>query len=390
MIQKPVYLDYNATTPCDPEVLERMLPYFSRHFGNAASRNHAFGWVAEEAVSQAREQIASLIHAEPSEIYFTSGATESVNLALKGLYEMYGTNRSHIITVSTEHQAVLDTCRHLEKLGARISYLSVDAEGLIDLDELDSLITDQTLVIAIMYANNETGVIQPVEEIGRIAKKRNLFFFSDATQALGKVPVDVNRDGIDLMAINAHKLYGPKGIGGIFLRRRSPRVRIYPQMDGGGHEKGIRSGTLNIPGIVGFGKACELAGQMDTKQVTSLRELRDRLESGILDLAGGATINGKNAPRLSNTSNICFSGSEVRDDGMLSALSKSVAVSSGSACSSASQHPSHVLKAMGLTDREAYASIRFSVGRFSYIEEIDFAIEQVGKVLEGLRKVRIN
>jgi cysteine desulfurase len=241
-----------------------------------------------------------------------------------------------------------------------------------------------------MYANNETGVIQPVEEIGRIAKKRNLFFFSDATQALGKVPVDVNRDGIDLMAINAHKLYGPKGIGGIFLRRRSPRVRIYPQMDGGGHEKGIRSGTLNIPGIVGFGKACELAGQMDTKQVTSLRELRDRLESGILDLAGGATINGKNAPRLSNTSNICFSGSEVRDDGMLSALSKSVAVSSGSACSSASQHPSHVLKAMGLTDREAYASIRFSVGRFSYIEEIDFAIEQVGKVLEGLRKVRIN
>lgn len=390
MAGTPVYLDYNATTPCDPRVLEAMLPYFSQDFGNAASRNHAFGWVAEEGVSVAREQIASLIHAEPSEIYFTSGATESVNLALKGLFELHGGTHNHIITVSTEHHAVLDTCKHLEKLGARISFLPVDSNGLIDLNQLVSLIDAKTLLISIMYANNETGVIQPVEEIGRIAKERGLLFFTDATQALGKIPVNVNRDGIDLMAINAHKLYGPKGIGGIFLRRRSPRVRISPQMDGGGHEKGIRSGTLNVPGIVGFGKASELADQNMTEQGLSLRELRDRLEKGIMSLADSSRINGQKAPRLPNTSNICFSGSRVVDDGLLSALSKSVAVSSGSACSSASRHPSHVLKAMGLTDREAYASIRFSLGRFSQVEEIDFAKEQVSRILEGFRLEQIN
>ncbi len=379
----PVYLDYHATTPCDPEVVNAMLPYLSENFGNAASKQHAYGWRAEEAVKQAREQIAHLVGAEPEEIIFTSGATESDNLALKGAYEVFNVRGNHIITCATEHQAVLDTCKHLEKIGASITYLPVNPGGLIDLAELESAIGPSTILIAIMYANNETGVIQPVKKISSIAREHNVLFFTDGTQALGKIPINVNHDGIDMMAISAHKIYGPKGTGALYVRRKSPRVKIAAQMDGGGHEKGMRSGTLNVPGIVGFGKACEITRKEKDGDISRIMELRDRLEQELLKI-DQVFVNGHTINRLSTVCNLAFK--YIDGQVLLTSLNKQLAVSSGAACSSASMEPSHVLKAMKLGDEMARASIRFSLGRFSTEEEIDFVIEQVTKTVAELRQ----
>lgn len=372
MLQLPVYLDYNATTPCDPRVVEAMLPWFSTRFGNAASATHSFGWQAAEAVQLAREQVAGLINAEPGEIVFTSGATEGDNLALKGVYSMYAAKGNHIITVATEHKAVLDTCKHLEKIGANITYLPVNAEGLIDLKELEAAIRHDTILIAVMYANNETGVIQPIREIGQIAKKHNVIFFSDATQAVGKIPVDVLKDGIDLLTLSAHKFYGPKGVGAIYVRRKGPRVKLTPQLDGGGHEKGIRSGTLNVPGIVGLGKAASIAGAEMLAEGERLSKLRDRLEFALAK-NNKATINGSRIHRLPHITNCSFP--DTNSGILMRTFSKDLAVSSGSACTSALMEPSYVLKAMGVSDELAYGSIRFSLGKFTTGEEIDFVIE---------------
>jgi len=378
MLKLPVYLDYNATTPVDSRVLEEMLPYFSQHFGNAASRSHAFGWEAEEAVNYAREQVAQLIGAEPKEIIFTSGATESDNLALKGVFEMYASKGNHIITVKTEHKAVLDACKHLEKLGADITYLNVNPDGLIDLSELENSIKPATILVAVMYANNETGFIQPIREISAIAKKHGVLFFTDATQATGKIPVNVNEDGIDLMAFSAHKMYGPKGVGALYVRRKNPRVKVTAQMDGGGHERGMRSGTLNVPGIVGFGKACELCRIEMKKETERIKSLRDRLENELLKQEG-IVVNGNRENRLYNVSNLSFK--YPGGESIMPAIQKNIAVSSGSACSSASPEPSHVLKAMGLEDEQAHSSLRFSLGRFTTDEEIDYTIDEVKEVI---------
>ncbi len=379
----PVYMDYHATTPCDPRVLETMLPYFSTHFGNASSRGHVFGWQAAEAVKIAREELASLLNADPSEIIFTSGATESINLALKGIYETMAPKGSHIITVSTEHRATLDTCAHLEKMGASVNYLPVLEDGLIDLEKLESSIRPDTIMIAVMYANNETGVLQPIRSIGEIAKKHGIIFFTDATQALGKISVDVMRDEIDLLACSAHKIYGPKGVGALYVRRKNPRVRLSPLMDGGGQERGFRSGTLNVPGIVGFGKATELAVTEMDQNGLSIGKLRNRLELGLLQL-DGAVLNGNSRLRIPTVSNISFT--RVSGNRLLEALLKDIAVSSGSACSSASPEPSHVLKAMGLTDDSAYHAIRFSLGKYNTVEEVDFVIRKLGKTLERIQE----
>lgn len=378
----PIYLDYNATTPCDPRVVEAMLPFFTEHFGNAASRSHAYGWEAEEAVECAREQVARLIGAEPKEVVFNSGATEAVNLAIKGVFEMYGSKGNHIITATTEHKAVLDTCKHLEKLGASVTYLPVASDGLVDPAIVEAAITDSTILIAIMYANNETGVIHPVREIAAIAKKRNVLFFTDATQAVGKIPVDVT-DGIDLMAFSSHKIYGPKGVGALYVRRKNPRVKITAQIDGGGHEKGMRSGTLNVPGIVGFGKACELVLKELNADGIRLSALRDKLEHSLVQLQE-VKMNGSVAARLPNVTNVSFRHTD--GNALLIGLSKLLAVSSGSACTSASPEPSHVLTAMGLEDELAHSSIRFSLGRFNTEEEIDVAIGHVSKTVQKLRE----
>lgn len=384
-VQKlPIYLDNNATTACDPKVVEEMLPYFTSNYGNAASRNHAFGWVAEEAVELARERVARLIGADPKEIVFTSGATESDNLAIKGVFEMYASKGNHIITVQTEHKAVLDTCKHLEKLGAEIAYLPVDKDGLIDLRELEASIRPDTILISVMLANNETGTIQPVREISAIARKNNVLFHSDATQAIGKIPVNVNDDGIDLISMSAHKMYGPKGVGALYVRRKNPRVRLTAQMDGGGHERGNRSGTLNIPAIVGFGKACEIALAEMNESIQRLSVLRDRLEHALVAIEG-VKVNGSVEHRLPNVTNLAFSF--VDGDALLMGLNKSVAVSSGSACTSASMEPSFVLKAMGVSGDLAHSSIRFAAGRFTTEEEISFAI---GKVTETVKNIREN
>ena len=383
-MQLPVYLDYNATTPCDARVVETMLPYFSQHFGNAASRNHIFGWQAEEAVKYAREQVAALIGADASEIVFTSGATEAGNLALKGVYEMYASKGHHIITCAIEHKAVLDTCKHLEKLGADITYLPVKENGFIDLQDLEAAIQPTTILIAIMYANNEIGTIMPVKEISSIARKHNVLFFSDATQAVGKVPVDVNTDGIDLVAFSAHKMYGPKGVGALYVRRKNPRVRLAAQMDGGGHEKGMRSGTLNVPGIVGFGKACELCRNEMQKDAERLSRLRDKLETALLQLEE-VQVNGDTTQRLPHVSNISFK--HVEAEALLTGFNKEIALSSGSACTSASIEPSYVLKALGLSDDMAHSSLRFSLGRFTTEEEIDYTIEGVSKAVHHLREM---
>ena len=380
MLQFPIYLDNNSTTPVDERVLESMLPFFTKYFGNAASHSHSFGWQAEEAVDIAREQVAQLINAEPNEIVFTSGATESDNLALKGVFESYSSKGNHIITVKTEHKAVLDSCKHLEKLGAEITYLNVDADGLIDLKELEKSISSGTILISVMYANNETGVIQPIKEISNLAKNKGVLFFTDATQAVGKIPVNVIKDGIDLMAFSAHKMYGPKGIGALYVGRKNPRVRITAQMDGGGHEKGMRSGTLNVPGIVGFGKACELCKVQMKQDEEKTSKLRDKLEKELLKI-DGTRINGSRIERLPNTTNMSFKNVDSTD--LMMKLSKNIALSSGSACTSATQSPSFVLKALGLTDEMAFSSLRFGLGRFTTEDEIDFTIQQFQHLLSS-------
>ena len=383
MLKRPIYLDHNATTPCDPRVLEAMLPYFSKMYGNAASRTHSFGWEAEEAVKFARERIARLINTLPEEIIFTSGATEAGNLAIKGVYEMYSAKGNHIISAVTEHKAVLDTGRHLEKLGADITWLSVKPDGLIDLEELESSIKPNTILIAIMYANNEIGIIQPVKAIAEIAKKHGVLFFTDATQAVGKIPVDVIRDGIDLMAFSAHKIYGPKGVGALYVRRKNPRVKLTAQMDGRGLERGMRSGPLPVPGIVGFGQECEIClNEMETEN-KRIRPLRDKLEKALLKTAD-TIVNGTKEFRLPQVSNISFRG--VDENALMMGLNKDIALSSGSACTSASPEPSYVLKALGLEDSLAKSSLRFGLGRNTTAEEIEFVIERVTGVVKDLRR----
>ncbi len=377
----PIYLDNNATTPMDPRVLEAMIPYFTEKFGNAASRNHPFGWAAEEGIDYAREQVAKLIGASEKEIIFTSGATEANNLALKGVFEMYKDKGNHIITCTTEHKAVLDACKHLEKLGAEITYLQVKPDGLVDLEALENAITDKTILVSIMYGNNEIGVIQPIKEISAIAHKHGALFFTDATQAVGKIPVDVIADGIDLLAFSAHKMYGPKGVGALYVRRKNPRVKVTAQMDGGGHERGMRSGTLNVPGIVGFGKACELCNLEMANEAIRLSALRDKLESALTVLEE-SYVNGNSEYRLPHVANISFK--YVEGEGLMMAM-KDMAVSSGSACTSASLEPSYVLKSLGLSDDLAHSSIRFGLGRFTTEEEVDFAIEQTKKAVNHLR-----
>jgi cysteine desulfurase len=383
MIKTPIYLDNNATTQMDPCVLEAMLPYFTEKFGNAASRNHPYGWVAEEGVDYAREQVAKLIGASEKEIIFTSGATESDNLAIKGVYEMYKDKGNHIITLTTEHKAVLDACKHLEKLGADVTYLDVDSDGLINLKRLEEAMTDKTILVAIMYANNEIGVIQPVKQISEIAHKHGALFFTDAVQAVGKIPVNVITDGIDLLALSGHKMYGPKGVGALYVRRKNPRVKVTSQMDGGGHERGMRSGTLNVPGIVGLGKACELCIEEMETEAVRLSALRDKLESN-LTLLEESYVNGNVNHRLPHTANISFK--YVEGEGLMMAM-KDMAVSSGSACTSASLEPSYVLKSLGLSDDLAHSSIRFGLGRFTTEEEVDFAIENTRKAVLHLREL---
>ncbi|RVU00564.1 IscS subfamily cysteine desulfurase [Mucilaginibacter limnophilus] len=379
----PIYLDNNATTPMDPRVLEAMLPYFTNKFGNAASRNHAFGWVAEEAVDYAREQVAKIIGATEKEIIFTSGATESDNLAIKGVFEMYKDKGNHIITAVTEHKAVLDACKHVEKMGGRVTYLPVKEDGLVDLELLEQNMTQETILVSIMYGNNEIGVIQPVKEIAAIAHKYGALFMTDATQAVGKIPVDVNADGIDLLALSAHKMYGPKGVGALYVRRKGPRVKVTAQMDGGGHERGMRSGTLNVPGIVGLGKACEIAREEMASEALRLSSLRDKLEASLTELEE-SYVNGNKQYRLPHVANISFK--YVEGEGLMMAM-KDLAVSSGSACTSASLEPSYVLKSLGLSDDLAHSSIRFGLGRFTTEEEVDYAIEVTKKAVNHLREL---
>jgi cysteine desulfurase len=381
MVKLPIYLDNNATTPVDPRVLEAMIPYFTQHFGNAASRNHPFGWQAEDAVDTAREQIAALIGASEKEIIFTSGATESNNLAIKGVFEMYRDKGNHIITVNTEHKAVLDTCKHLEKLGAEITYLETAEDGLVSVEQVEAAMKPNTILVTIMYANNEIGVIQPIREIGALCEKKGVLFHTDATQAVGKVPVDVMADHIHLLSMTAHKMYGPKGIGALYVRRKNPRVKVTAQMDGGGHERGMRSGTLNVPGIVGFGKACELARLEMAEDAARLSKMRDRLETALLELEE-AYVNGSREHRLPHTTNMSFK--YVEGEGLIMGV-KDIAVSSGSACTSASLEPSYVLKNLGLDDELAHSSLRFGLSRFTTDEEIDFTINCVKTAVTRLR-----
>ena len=384
MLKLPIYLDHNSTTPMDPRVLEAMIPYFTENFGNAASRNHSFGWHAEEAVDYAREQIAQLIGADPKEIIFTSGATEGNNLGIKGVYEMYASKGNHIITCTTEHKAVLDTCKHLEKLGAEVTYLEVQPDGLIDLKALEAAMRPTTILVAIMYANNEIGVIQPVKEISAIAKKHGALYFSDAVQAVGKIPVDVIADGIDIMSFTAHKMYGPKGVGALYVRRKNPRVKVTAQIDGGGHERGMRSGTLNVPGIVGFGKAAEIARLDMAGDTERISKLRDKLENA-LKVIDETYVNGNPAHRLPHVSNISFK--YVEGEGLMMGFNKDIALSSGSACTSASLEPSYVLKALGLGDDLAHSSLRFGLGRYTTEEQIDFTIKAVTDTVLKLREM---
>ena len=379
MPQDFIYLDYNATTPVDERVMQEMLPYFTTHFGNAASKTHALGWQAEAAVDKARKQIASFINCEEGELVFTSGSTESCNLAIKGVFEKYKTKGNHIITVATEHKAVLDTCAALEKQGASITYLSVSPEGLIDLDELKSCITDKTILVCVMLANNETGVIQPIEQIAEIVHAHKSILFCDATQAAGKMMLDVNDLGVDLLCLSAHKFYGPKGIGALYVRRKNPRVVLQAQIDGGGHENGLRSGTLNVPAIVGFGKACEIAQSEIWDNNTKLSALRAKIEHQLLDIEG-VRINGSTRYRLYNTANICFSG--IKADLLISKINHKLCVAAGSACTSALAQPSHVLKAMGLSEADCYSSIRFSLGKYNTEQEIETTISLIKEMVE--------
>jgi cysteine desulfurase len=381
MLKLPIYLDNNATTPMDPRVLEAMLPYFIEHFGNAASRNHSFGWQAEEAVDYAREQVARLIHADAKEIIFTSGATESNNLAIKGVFEMYAEKGNHFITVTTEHKAVLDTCKHIEKLGAEVTYLEPATDGLITVEQVANAIKPNTVLVSVMYANNEIGVIQPIKAIAELCKSKGILFHTDATQAVGKIPVDVLADGIDLMSFSAHKMYGPKGVGALYVRRKNPRVKVTAQMDGGGHERGMRSGTINVTGIVGFGKACELCQQEMAQDTERIIKMRNRLEASLSELEE-SYINGNIDHRLPHLSNMSFK--YVEGEGLIMGV-KNIAVSSGSACTSASLEPSYVLKALGLDDELAHSSLRFGLSRFTTDEEIDYAINHVKEAVNKLR-----
>ena len=382
MSQRLIYLDNNATTPCDPRVVDAMLPWFYENPGNAASRNHPFGWKAEEAVDYAREQVAQLIDADPKEIIFTSGATESDNLALKGVFEMYARKGNHIITVKTEHKAVLDTCNRIEKMGGEVTYLDVNREGLIDLQALENAIKPTTVLVAVMWANNETGVIQPMKEIGAICAKHGVLFFSDATQAVGKIPVNPREMGVHLMAFTAHKMYGPKGVGALYVSRKNPRVKVTAQMDGGGHERGMRSGTLNVPSIVGFGKAAEIARKEMAQDAERLSALRNRLEQGLTQLEE-TYVNGSREHRMPHVANISFK--HVEGEGLMMTFNQEIAVSSGSACTSASLEPSYVLVALGLGDDLAHSSIRFSLGRFTTQEDIDYTIEALTKGVNHMR-----
>lgn len=378
----PIYLDNNATTQTDPRVVEAMLPFFSTHFGNAASRSHAFGWRAEEAVEKAREQVAQMIGAEPKEIVWTSGATEANNLALKGVAEMYAARGEHIVTVATEHPAVLDAARRLEAQGKRVTYLGVDRHGLVDFAELMAALTDRTILVSVMLANNETGAIQPLAQIGALCRAQGILLHTDATQAAGKIPIDVNALGVDLLSLSAHKLHGPKGVGALYVRRKNPRVRLSPQMDGGGHERGFRSGTLNVPGIVGLGAAAEIGRGHLADDAAQIKRRRDRLHAGIAEAVGDVSLNGHPTERLPNTLNLSFGG--VESEALLANL-PDVALSSGSACSSASIEPSHVLKAMGLSDRAAHGSLRFSLSRLTTDAEIERVIDRVSQAAHRLR-----
>jgi len=381
-MKTPIYMDYHATTPVDPRVLEAMLPYFSEKFGNAASRQHAYGVEAEQAVEKARKQIAELIGADPREIIFTSGATESDNLALKGAAEMYAERGNHIITAATEHKAVLDACKKLEKQGCRVTYLPVQSSGLIDLDRLREAITDGTILISVMHANNEIGVLEPIAEIGRMAHERGVLFHTDATQSVGKVPVNVIQDQVDLMSLSGHKMYGPKGIGALYVRRKNPRVQLTAQMDGGGHERGMRSGTLNVPLIVGFGEACAVCQREMAEEAQRLAGLRDKLKDRILADLEQVYINGTMDSRLPNNLNMSFAC--VEGESLLMGL-HDVALSSGSACTSATLEPSYVLKALGVSNDLAHTSVRFGLGRFNTEEEVDYV---AGRVVETVNKLR--
>ncbi len=380
----PVYMDNHATTPVDPRVLDAMMPYFTEKFGNSASRNHSFGWAAEEAVENARAQVAKLINASPKEIIFTSGATESDNLAIKGVAEMYREKGNHIITQVTEHKAVLDTCKRLEKYGFEVTYLPVEKDGRINLDDLRRAITPKTILISIMYANNEIGVIQPIEEIGKIAKEKGVFFHVDGVQAIGKIPVDVQRDGIDLLSISAHKLYGPKGVGALYVRRKNPRVQLSAIIDGGGHERGMRSGTLNVTGIIGLGKACEICQQEMAEETKKLSALRDRLKNALMSQLDECFINGSMEHRLPHNINISFAF--VEGESLLMGIND-IAVSSGSACTSATLEPSYVLKALGVGEDLAHTSIRFGLGRFNTEEEVDYVVSRVAETVNRLREL---
>jgi cysteine desulfurase len=383
-VKLPIYMDNHATTPVDPRVLQAMLPYFAEKFGNAASRNHSFGWAAEEAVENARAQVASLIGATPKEIIFTSGATESDNLMLKGVSEAYREKGNHIITQATEHKAVLDTCKRLEKYGYEITYLPVARDGRVNPEDVRAAITPKTILIAIMYANNEIGAIQPIAEIGKIAKENGVVFAVDAAQAVGKIAVNVQGDNIDLLAISAHKLYGPKGVGALHVRRSNPRVQLAPLIDGGGHERGMRSGTLNVPGMVGLGKACEIAQREMAEERQRVSALRDHLQSALLAKLEGVHINGSREHRLPGNLNASFA--DVDGESLLLGIND-IAVSSGSACTSATLEPSYVLKAIGLGEELAHSSIRFGLGRFTTQEEVDYAGDKVAEVVTRLREL---
>jgi cysteine desulfurase len=383
-VKLPIYMDNHATTPVDPRVLEAMMPYMTNVFGNAASRNHQFGWAAEEAVENARTQIAKLIGATAKEIIFTSGATESDNLAIKGVAEMYREKGNHIITAATEHKAVLDTCKRLEKYGYKVTYLAVQRDGLVNLDELKAAMTDKTILVTIMYANNEIGVLQPVEEIGKLCRERGIVFHTDATQAVGKVPVDVNKQNIDVLSISAHKMYGPKGVGALYVRRKNPRVQLSAIIDGGGHERGMRYGTLNVPGIVGLGKACELCMEEMPAESKRLTAMRDRLRKTIEKNLDEVYVNGTYEHRLPGNLNMSFL--YVEGESLLMGIND-IAVSSGSACTSATLEPSYVLKALGLGDDLAHSSIRFGLGRFNTDAEVDYVAAKIVDVVKKLREL---
>jgi len=385
MLKKPVYMDNHATTRVDSRVLDAMLPYFTEKFGNAASRNHSFGWEAEEAVDRSRNQIAALIGAKSKEIIFTSGATESDNLAIKGVVEFYKDKGNHIITCVTEHKAVLDSCRALERAGkAIVTYLPVDKYGMVDPDAVRRAITDKTVLITIMWANNEIGTIHPIAEIGKIAKEKGIVFHTDAVQAIGKVPVDFEKARVDLASITAHKIYGPKGIGALYVRSKGPRVRITPQMDGGGHERGMRSGTLNVPGIVGLGAACEIAGKEMPDEAQRLIQLRSQLQAGLFERLDEIYVNGHPTERLPGNLNVSFA--YVEGESLLMGIND-IAVSSGSACTSATLEPSYVIRALGIDDELAHSSIRFGLGRFNTLEEVDYVTDRVSREVKRLREM---